>query len=91
MAEHGVPGWWAQGVTVEYEKARGLRPIGGDRDGTYNVTASKTSPSRSSGCSRRGATSSSASAGSGDVDLHERTSTPTARRALRLGAAARRA
>jgi hypothetical protein len=41
-AEHGVPGWWAQGVTVEYEKARGLRPIGGDRDGTLNVSASKT-------------------------------------------------
>ena len=41
-AEHGVPGWWAQGVTVEYEKARGLRPIGGDRDGTLNVGASKT-------------------------------------------------
>jgi Domain of unknown function (DUF4287) len=41
-AEHGVPGWWAQGVTVEYEKARGLRPAGGDRDGTLNVSASKT-------------------------------------------------
>jgi uncharacterized protein DUF4287 len=41
-AEHGVPGWWAQGVTVEYEKARGLRPVGGDRDGTLNVGASKT-------------------------------------------------
>jgi hypothetical protein len=41
-AEHGVSGWWAQGITVEYEKARGLRPIGGDRDGTLNVSASKT-------------------------------------------------
>src|SRR5918992_1511418 len=41
-AEHGVPGWWAQGVTVEYEKARGLRPAGGDRDGTLNVSAPKT-------------------------------------------------
>lgn len=41
-AEHGVPGWWAQGVTVEYEKARGLRPAGGDRDGTLNVGASRT-------------------------------------------------
>jgi hypothetical protein len=41
-AEQGVPGWWAQGVTVEYEKARGLRPIGGDRDGTLNASASKT-------------------------------------------------
>ena len=42
IAEHGVPGWWAQGITVEYEKARGLRPQGGDRDGTLNVSASKT-------------------------------------------------
>jgi hypothetical protein len=41
-AEHGVPGWWAQNVTVEYEKARGLRPVGGDRDGTHNAGASKT-------------------------------------------------
>jgi hypothetical protein len=24
-AEHGVPGWWAQNVTVGYERARGLR------------------------------------------------------------------
>ncbi len=41
-ADHDVAGWWAQIVTVEYEKARGLRPIGGDRDGTLNVNASKT-------------------------------------------------
>ena len=40
--EHGVGGWWAQGITVEYEKARGLRPVGGDRDGTLNAGASKT-------------------------------------------------
>ena len=41
-AEHAVAGWWAQGITVEYEKARGLRPPGGDRDGTLNAGASKT-------------------------------------------------
>jgi hypothetical protein len=41
-AEHGVHGWWAQGITVEYEKARGLRPAGGDRDGTLNAGASRT-------------------------------------------------
>ena len=41
-SEHGVSGWWAQGITTEYEKARGLRPVGGDRDGTLNVSASKT-------------------------------------------------
>ncbi|MBB6093924.1 hypothetical protein HNQ60_002805 [Povalibacter uvarum] len=23
--EHGVPGWWAQNITVEYERSRGLR------------------------------------------------------------------
>jgi hypothetical protein len=42
IAEQAVPGWWAQGITVEYEKARGLRPQGGGRDGTLNVSASKT-------------------------------------------------
>ncbi len=25
VKKHGVPGWWAQNVTVEYERARGLR------------------------------------------------------------------
>ena len=29
-------------MTVEYERARGLRPLRGDRDGTHNVSASKT-------------------------------------------------
>ena len=40
--EYGIPGWWCQNITVEYERARGLRPVGGDRDGTLNVSASKT-------------------------------------------------
>jgi uncharacterized protein YndB with AHSA1/START domain len=35
--EHGVGGWWAQGVTVAYEQARGLR-----RGGLFEVNASKT-------------------------------------------------
>jgi hypothetical protein len=42
QAEHGVAGWWAQSITVEYEKARGLRPVGGSRDGSFSVNASKT-------------------------------------------------
>lgn len=25
VTEHGVPGWWAQSVTVAYERARGMR------------------------------------------------------------------
>jgi hypothetical protein len=39
--EHGVPGWWAQGVTVGYEQARGLRAPGERPDG-FSVSASKT-------------------------------------------------
>ncbi len=39
---HGLEHWWAQTVTVDYERARGLRPKGGHRDGTYDANASKT-------------------------------------------------
>lgn len=37
----GVPGWWAQSITVGYERARGLREPGQRADG-WSVTASKT-------------------------------------------------
>jgi hypothetical protein len=39
--ELGVPGWWAQTVTVGYERARGLRVLHERPDG-FSVTASKT-------------------------------------------------
>jgi hypothetical protein len=39
--ELGVPGWWAQTVTVGYERARGLRALHQRPDG-FSVTASKT-------------------------------------------------
>jgi hypothetical protein len=42
VEEHGVGGWWAQGVTVAYEQARGLREPGQRRGGLYEVNASKT-------------------------------------------------
>jgi hypothetical protein len=42
MGEHAVENWWAQTITVEYERARGLRPPGGGRDGMFVVSASKT-------------------------------------------------
>ncbi|HYN98297.1 MAG TPA: DUF4287 domain-containing protein [Actinomycetota bacterium] len=41
-AEHGVAGWWAQNITVAYERARNLRVPGQKRDGAYSVSASKT-------------------------------------------------
>lgn len=39
--KHGVPGWWSQMVTVEYERARGLREKHETAAG-YSVGVSKT-------------------------------------------------
>ena len=39
-----VPGWWAQAVTVGYERIRGLRDVGQRRDGAYEAAKSKTFP-----------------------------------------------
>jgi hypothetical protein len=41
--EHGVAGWWAQTVTVGYERGRGMRRIHERTDGFY-VGVSKTFP-----------------------------------------------
>ena len=40
-AEHGIPGWWAQNVTVAYERARGKRAAN-ERPGGFTVSATKT-------------------------------------------------
>jgi uncharacterized protein YndB with AHSA1/START domain len=40
-AEHGIKGWDAQAVTVNYERARRLRAVGERADG-FSVSASKT-------------------------------------------------
>jgi hypothetical protein len=41
--EHGVPGWWAQGVTVGYERARGMRAVH-QAEGGFQVSVSRTFP-----------------------------------------------
>ena len=38
----GVPGWWAQTVTVGYERIKGLRAIGQRRGGAFETSKSKT-------------------------------------------------
>jgi hypothetical protein len=38
---HGVDGWYAQGITVAYERARGVRTLNQRCDGDYEVSASK--------------------------------------------------
>jgi hypothetical protein len=39
---HGVGGWWAQTVTVGYERIKGLRDRGQRRDGAYEAGKTKT-------------------------------------------------
>ena len=39
--EHGVPGWWAQSVTVGYERITGLRVPGQRPDGSFSVSRSR--------------------------------------------------
>ena len=39
---HGVDGWYAQGITVSYERARGVRGINQRCDGAWEVSVSKT-------------------------------------------------
>ena len=40
--KYKVPSWWAQTVTVGYERIKGLRAIGQRRDGSFEATKSKT-------------------------------------------------
>lgn len=40
---YGISGWWAQSVTVGYERARGMRAVHERPDG-FSVNASKTFP-----------------------------------------------
>jgi uncharacterized protein YndB with AHSA1/START domain len=40
--EHQISGWWAQSVTVGYERIRGLREMGQRRGGAYEMNKSKT-------------------------------------------------
>src|SRR5262249_51166769 len=42
VSSSGMPDWWAQMVTVGYERIRGLRARGQRRDGSYEATKSRT-------------------------------------------------
>ena len=39
---HGVDGWYSQGITVSYERARGVRGVNQRCDGAWEVSVSKT-------------------------------------------------
>ena len=40
--QYEIPGWWAQTVTVGYERIKGLRAVGQRRDGSFEASKSKT-------------------------------------------------
>ena len=40
--KYNVPGWWAQTVTVGYERIKGLRAVGQRRDGSFEANKSRT-------------------------------------------------
>lgn len=42
--DHGINGWWAQGITVGYERMIGRRAVGQRADGTFATSVSKTIP-----------------------------------------------
>jgi hypothetical protein len=44
VREHGVDGWWAQGITVGYEQTRGIRVPGQRQDGSFECSVSRTLP-----------------------------------------------
>jgi hypothetical protein len=42
--DYGVPGWWSQMVTVDYERSIGRRETGQRSDGDFTTSASRTLP-----------------------------------------------
>ena len=42
--KYKIPGWWAQSVTVGYERIKGLRAVGQRRDGSFEANKSRTFP-----------------------------------------------
>ncbi|MCP2030238.1 hypothetical protein L1277_000302 [Okibacterium sp. HSC-33S16] len=44
VREHGVDGWWAQGISVGYEKQTARRKPGQRADGRFEVTVSRRVP-----------------------------------------------
>lgn len=42
--DHQVAGWWAQSLTVRYERQIGRREVGQSNNGDFSVSASKTIP-----------------------------------------------
>jgi hypothetical protein len=44
VEQYEIPGWWAQSVTVGYERIKGLRAVGQRRNGPFEASKSRTFP-----------------------------------------------
>ncbi|WP_374928115.1 hypothetical protein [Kytococcus sedentarius] len=44
VEEHGVDGWWAQGITVDFEQTHQGRLPGQQKDGTFTAATTRTVP-----------------------------------------------
>jgi hypothetical protein len=44
MEKYRIPGWWAQTVTVGYERIKGRRAVGQRMDGSFEASKTKTFP-----------------------------------------------
>jgi hypothetical protein len=42
--DHRIPGWYSQGITVAYERERGLRAVNQAGSGTFQVSVSRAVP-----------------------------------------------
>lgn len=72
---YDVPGWWAQMVTVGYERIRGLRQPGQRRGGGFDINKSKTVPVPVSKLYRAISTARARERWMSDTQLSVRTST----------------
>ncbi|OLB12846.1 MAG: hypothetical protein AUH07_07020 [Gemmatimonadetes bacterium 13_2_20CM_70_9] len=74
--KYKVPGWWAQTVTVGYERIKGLRAIGQRRGGGFEATKSKTFAVPLARLYRAWSDARTRARWLADVDLTIRTATP---------------
>ncbi|TQL47227.1 hypothetical protein FB562_0279 [Homoserinimonas aerilata] len=80
--EHGVDAWWAQGITVGYEQARGIRAPGQQADGTFVAGSSTTVDGELQSVLEKAITIFSDHLGSSPVSISRAAKHPTARWSL---------
>lgn len=74
--DYDIPGWWAQTVTVGYERIRGLREVGQRRGGSYEANKSKTVPVPIAKLYRAFGTARARRRWLPDIEIKVRTATP---------------